>query len=190
MSILNDIQIEALCQGDRPMITPFVNRSVNRNAAGEKIISYGLSSYGYDFRVAPEFKIFTNTYSAIVDPKNFDEKAFVDFTGDVCVIPPNSFVLARTIERFCMPTDVVGICVGKSTLARVGINCLVTPVEPGWEGFLTLEFANTTPLPAKLYANEGGLQINFYRGERPRVTYADRGGKYQGQNEQVTLPKV
>lgn len=190
MSILNDIQIEALCQGDRPMITPFVNRSVNRNAAGEKIISYGLSSYGYDFRVAPEFKIFTNTYSAIVDPKNFDEKAFVDFTGDVCVIPPNSFVLARTIERFCMPTDVVGICVGKSTLARVGINCLVTPVEPGWEGFLTLEFANTTPLPAKLYANEGGLQINFYRGEHPRVTYADRGGKYQGQNEQVTLPKV
>ena len=175
---------------ERPMIFPFVNHSVNRNENNEKILSYGLSSFGYDFRIAPEFKIFTNINNTIVDPKAFDEKAFVHYEGDVCIIPPNSFVLARTVEMFHMPDDVVGICVGKSTIARVGINCLVTPVEPGWNGYLTLEFANTTPLPAKLYANEGGLQIQFYRGKRPRVTYSDRGGKYQGQKPEVTLPKT
>lgn len=174
----------------KPMIFPFVNHSVNRNEKNEKILSYGLSSFGYDFRIAPEFKIFTNINNTIVDPKAFDEKAFVHHEGDVCIIPPNSFVLARTVEMFHMPDDVVGICVGKSTIARVGINCLVTPVEPGWNGYLTLEFANTTPLPAKLYANEGGLQIQFYRGKRPRVTYSDRGGKYQGQKPEVTLPKT
>lgn len=174
----------------KPMIFPFVSHSVNRNEKNEKILSYGLSSFGYDFRIAPEFKIFTNINNTIVDPKAFDEKAFVHYEGDVCIIPPNSFVLARTVEMFHMPDDVVGICVGKSTIARVGINCLVTPVEPGWNGYLTLEFANTTPLPAKLYANEGGLQIQFYRGKRPRVTYSDRGGKYQGQKPEVTLPKT
>lgn len=175
---------------EKPMIFPFVNHSVNRNEKNERILSYGLSSFGYDFRIAPEFKIFTNINNTIVDPKSFDEKAFVHHEGDVCIIPPNSFVLARTVEMFHMPDDVVGICVGKSTIARVGINCLVTPVEPGWNGYLTLEFANTTPLPAKLYANEGGLQIQFYRGKRPRVTYSDRGGKYQGQKPEVTLPKT
>jgi len=175
---------------NKPMIFPFVNHSVNRNKQNEKILSYGLSSFGYDFRIAPEFKIFTNINNTIVDPKAFDENAFVNFEGDVCIIPPNSFVLARTVEMFHMPDDVVGICVGKSTIARVGINCLVTPVEPGWSGFLTLEFANTTPLPAKLYANEGGLQIEFFRGKRPRVTYSDRGGKYQNQSKEITLPKV
>lgn len=204
MSILSDYEIAELCVDARlaateqeldllehkPMIWPFIPESINRNEAGERILSYGLSSYGYDFRVADEFKIFTNTYSAIVDPKNFDEKAFVDVKTDVCIIPPNSFVLARTVEKFHMPCDVVGICVGKSTLARVGINCLVTPVEPGWSGYLTLEFANTTPLPVKLYANEGGLQIQFFRGKPPKVSYADRGGKYQNQSAEITLPRA
>lgn len=190
MTILCDSEIAYLCEGENPMITPFVNKSVKVNDKGEKILSYGLSSFGYDARVAPEFKIFTNINSTIVDPKDFNDKNFVEVNGDYCIIPPNSFVLARTIERFCMPEDVVGICVGKSTIARVGINCLVTPLEPGWEGYLTLEFANTTPLPAKLYANEGGLQIQFFKGRRPAVTYRDRAGKYQGQEAQIVLPKV
>lgn len=183
------------------MISPFVDHQVRSKQVlegvgshvepvQEKIISYGLSSFGYDFRVADEFKIFTNAMSTMVDPKAFDPKAFVEFKGDVCVIPPNSFVLARTLERFSMPKDVVGMCLGKSTYARVGINCLVTPAEPGWEGYLTLEFANCTPLPAKLYANEGALQIAFFRGERPNVTYADRNGKYQNQAAEVTLPRT
>lgn len=174
----------------RPMIAPFTSKSVRINEQGEKIMSYGLSSYGYDFRVADKFKIFTNTYSTIVDPKNFDPKAFVEHVGDVCIIPPNSFVLAHTVEQFHMPRNVVGVCVGKSTYARVGIQCLVTPVEPGWSGFLTLEFANTTPLPAKLYANEGGLQIMFLTGNPCETSYADRGGKYQNQCEEITLPKA
>lgn len=188
--ILADHEIAELCKGDRPMISPFVDRSVKVNGKGEKILSYGLSSFGYDARIAPEFKVFTNVHSTIVDPKNFDPKNFVEMEGDHCIIPPNSFVLARTLERFCMPEDVVGICVGKSTIARVGINCLVTPLEPGWEGYLTLEFANTTPCPAKIYANEGGLQIQWYRGSKPHITYRDRAGKYQGQEAEIVLPKV
>ncbi len=188
--ILCDRQIEKLCQGDNPMIYPFVDHSVKVNEAGERILSYGLSSYGYDCRIAPEFKVFTNIHSTIVDPKDFNPKNFVEINADHCIIPPNSFVLARTLERFCIPENVVGICVGKSTMARVGINCLVTPLEPGWEGYLTLEFANTTPLPAKIYANEGGLQIQWFRGTRPNVTYKDRAGKYQGQKAEIVLPKV
>lgn len=188
--ILCDWQIAELCKGENPMISPYVDESVKVNAKGERILSYGVSSFGYDTRVAPEFKIFTNVNSTIVDPKQFDQKNFVEVNGDHCIIPPNSFVLARTLERFNMPDDVVGICVGKSTIARVGIICLVTPLEPGWEGYLTLEFANTTPLPAKLYANEGGLQIQFWKGMRPRTTYRDRGGKYQGQKPEIVLPMV
>lgn len=174
----------------QPMISPFVNNSVRVNEQGEKILSYGVSSFGYDFRVAPEFKIFTNALSVVVDPKDFNEKAFVEYEGDVCIIPPNSFVLARTLERFCMPDTVMGLVSGKSTYARVGIFPLVTPAEPGWEGYLTLEFANSTPLPARLYANEGGLQMTFFEGERPITTYSDRDGKYQGQGPSVVLPKV
>ncbi len=173
-----------------PMIFPYIKDSIRVNDKGEKILSYGQSSYGYDVRVADEFKIFTNVNSVVVDPKNFDSNSFVDFKGNVCIIPPNSFVLARTLERFKLPRDIVGICVGKSSIARCGINCLVTPLEPGWEGYLTLEFANTTPLPAKLYANEGGLQIQFFRGNPCRTSYADRAGKYQGQYSEITLPKV
>lgn len=188
--ILADFQIAELCQNDRPMISPFVDHSVKMNEKGERVISYGLSSFGYDARVAPEFKVFTNVYSTIVDPKDFNPKNYVQLDSSECIIPPNSFVLARTLERFNLPPDIVGICVGKSTLARVGINCLVTPLEPGWEGYLTLEFANTTPLPAKIYANEGGLQIQFFRGCKPNVTYRDRDGKYQNQAAEIVLPKV
>ena len=188
--ILADFQIAELCQGDSPMISPFVDHSVKLNEKGERVISYGLSSFGYDARVAPEFKVFTNVHSTIVDPKDFNPKNYVQFNAVECIIPPNSFVLARTLECFNLPPDIVGICVGKSTLARVGINCLVTPLEPGWEGYLTLEFANTTPLPAKIYANEGGLQIQFFRGCKPSVTYRDRDGKYQNQAAEIVLPKV
>jgi dCTP deaminase len=188
--ILADWQIAELCQGDFPMISPFVDRSVKVNDKNERIISYGLSSFGYDARVAPEFKVFTNVHSTIVDPKDFNPKNYVVFEDDHCIIPPNSFALARTLECFNMPEDVVGICVGKSTIARVGINCLVTPLEPGWTGYLTLEFANTTPSPAKIYANEGGLQIQFFKGPKPNVTYRDRAGKYQGQAAEIVLPKV
>jgi dCTP deaminase len=188
--ILADWQIAELCQGPNPMISPFVDHSVKANDKNERIISYGLSSFGYDARVAPEFKVFTNVHSTIVDPKDFNPKNYVEKEGDYCIIPPNSFILTRTLDRFSMPEDVVGICVGKSTIARVGINCLVTPLEPGWEGYLTLEFANTTPSPAKIYANEGGLQIQFFRGARPSVTYRDRSGKYQGQAAEIVLPKV
>lgn len=189
MSILSDIEIEELSINNG-MIVPFVNKSIRFNENNEKIISYGLSSFGYDARVADEFKIFTNINNTIVDPKNFNDDSYVNFKGNCCIIPPNSFVLARTVEKFKLPRDVVGVCVGKSTLARVGIVCIVTPLEPEWEGYLTLEFANTTPLPAKIYANEGGLQIQFYRGKPCRTSYADRGGKYQHQGEEITLPIV
>ncbi len=167
------------------MIDPFVD--------GQKrdgIISYGVSSYGYDIRVADEFKIFTNVYSAVVDPKDFDSKSMVDFKGDVCVIPPNSFVLARSIEYFRIPRQVMTICLGKSTYARCGIIVNVTPLEPTWEGYLTLEISNTTPLPAKIYGGEGIAQLLFFEGdEEPSVAYADRKGKYQKQVG-VTLPKL
>ena len=161
-------------------------------ADGKKIISYGTSSYGYDIRCAPEFKVFTNIHSTVVDPKNFDEKSFVDFSGDSCIIPPNSFALARTLEYFRIPRNVLTICLGKSTYARCGIIVNVTPFEPEWEGYVTLEFSNTTPLPAKIYAGEGCAQVLFFESDKDdvcEVSYKDRGGKYQGQVG-VTLPKA
>ncbi len=167
------------------MIEPFVERQVR-----EGVISYGLSSYGYDMRVASSFKIFTNVYSAIVDPKNFSPQSFVDVETDVCIVPPNSFALARSVEYFRIPPNVLTLCVGKSTYARTGIITNVTPFEPGWEGYVTLEISNTTPLPAKIYANEGIAQVVFFEGdEQCEVTYADRKGKYQGQVG-VTPPKL
>ena len=168
---------------EKGMIKPFEERQVR---AG--VISYGVSSYGYDMRVAPEFKIFTNVLSAVVDPKHFDPKSFVEFEGDTCIVPPNSFALGRSVEYFRIPRNVITITVGKSTYARCGIITNVTPFEPEWEGFVTLEISNTTPLPAKIYANEGIAQALFFEGdEAPETSYADRKGKYQGQRG-VTLP--
>ena len=174
---------------EHQMIEPFVERQTK--ISGEhQIISYGVSSYGYDVRSANEFKIFTNINSAVVDPKNFDPASFVDVTTDVCIIPPNSFVLARTVEYFRIPRDVLVICLGKSTYARCGIIVNVTPLEPEWEGHITLEFSNTTNLPAKIYANEGVAQLLFLEADEPcEVSYKDRNGKYQGQ-QGVTLPKA
>ena len=171
------------------MIEPFEAGQV-RYVGDEKVISYGTSSYGYDVRCTSKFKVFTNIYSAIVDPKAFDERSFVDVEGDVCIIPPNAFALASTVEYFRIPEDVLTLCVGKSTYARCGIIVNVTPLEPEWEGHVTLEFSNTTNLPAKIYANEGVAQMLFFQSdERCEVTYNDRGGKYQGQLG-VTLPKA
>ncbi len=171
------------------MIAPFSENQV-RQTDGAKIISYGLSSYGYDARVSDEFKIFTNIHSSVVDPKNFDEQSFVDRKTAVCIIPPNSFALARTVEYFKIPRDVLVVCVGKSTYARCGIIVNVTPLEPEWEGHVTLEFSNTTPLPAKIYAGEGACQFLFLRGDEIcEVSYADRQGKYMGQRG-VTLPTI
>ena len=170
-------------------VTPFEPGQV-REVEGRRVISYGTSSYGYDIRCAPEFKVFTNIHSTVVDPKNFDEKSFVDFHGDSCIIPPNSFALARTVEYFRIPRNVLTICLGKSTYARCGIIVNVTPFEPEWEGYVTLEFSNTTPLPAKIYAGEGCAQVLFFESdEECAVSYKDRGGKYQGQHG-VTLPKA
>ena len=167
------------------MIEPFVDGQTR-----DGVISYGLSSYGYDARVSEEFKIFTNVDSATVDPKNFNEKSFVDRTTDICIVPPNSFVLARTVEYFRIPRDVLVICLGKSTYARCGIIVNVTPLEPEWEGHVTLEFSNTTPLPARIYANEGACQFLFLKGEAPpEVSYADRKGKYMKQRG-ITVPKL
>jgi len=174
---------------ENKMIQPFEAGQV-RESEQERIISYGTSSYGYDVRCSDEFKIFTNINSAIVDPKNFSEQSFVDVKSDVCIIPPNSFALARTVEYFRIPRDVLTICLGKSTYARCGIIVNVTPLEPEWEGHVTLEFSNTTPLPAKIYANEGVAQMLFFTGDEVcETSYKDRGGKYQGQ-EGVTLPKA
>jgi len=171
------------------MISPFVGDQVRQTDAG-KIISYGVSSYGYDARVSSEFKIFTNINTALVDPKDFDNESFVHRDTDVCIIPPNSFALARTVEYFKIPQDVLVICVGKSTYARCGIIVNVTPLEPGWEGHVTLEFSNTTPLPAKIYAGEGACQFLFLKGnERCSVSYSDRNGKYMKQ-QGVTLPRT
>ncbi|CAL1239638.1 dCTP deaminase [Candidatus Methylocalor cossyra] len=171
------------------MIEPFEPNQV-RSLGGRSIISYGTSSYGYDVRCSDEFKIFTNINSAIVDPKNFDESSFVDVRQAVCIIPPNSFALARTVEYFRIPRDVLVICLGKSTYARCGIIVNVTPLEPEWEGHVTLEFSNTTPLPAKIYANEGVAQMLFIGADDIcETSYRDRGGKYQGQRG-VTLPKA
>jgi dCTP deaminase len=167
------------------MIVPFVDK-----LAGEGIVSYGLSSYGYDIRVSNEFKIFTNINATVVDPKNFDSANVVDFIGDVCIVPPNSFALARTVEYFKMPCDVLAICLGKSTYARCGIIVNVTPFEPEFEGHITIEISNTTPLPAKIYANEGIAQVIFLKGdEQCLTTYKDRKGKYQAQTG-ITLPRI
>ncbi len=172
------------------MIEPFIDAQTKEDVKKQGAISYGLSSYGYDARVSDEFKIFTNVDSAIVDPKKFDHKGFVDRTADVCIIPPNSFALARTVEYFRIPRDVLTICVGKSTYARCGIIVNVTPLEPEWEGHVTLEFSNTTPLPAKIYAGEGACQFLFLKGDSVcETSYADRAGKYMKQ-QGVTLPKI
>jgi dCTP deaminase len=170
---------------ERDMIRPFVNRQVRKGA-----ISYGVSSYGYDIRVADEFKIFTNINSTTVDPKKFDPKSFINFKGKVCIIPPNSFALGRSVEYFRIPRNVMTLCLGKSTYARCGIITNVTPFEPEWEGFVTIEISNTTPLPAKIYANEGIAQVLFFESdELCEVSYADKKGKYQAQTG-ITLPKL
>jgi dCTP deaminase len=200
--------IVAICKQTPRMITPFEPDQVRVRQRKmeplletyigsvtlpleEKLISYGTSSYGYDVRCADEFKIFTNINSTVVDPKNFDDKSFVDFKGDVCIIPPNSFALARTLERMVIPRDILTVCLGKSTYARCGIIVNVTPFEPEWEGYVTLEFSNTTPLPAKIYANEGVAQILFLQAaDTCETSYKDRGGKYQNQNAEVVCPKV
>lgn len=185
MSIKSDQWLKRMAK--LGMIEPFEKQQV-RNVDGRKVISYGVSSYGYDVRCANEFKIFTNINSAVVDPKNFDASSFVDVQSDVCIIPPNSFALARTVEYFRIPRNILTICLGKSTYARCGIIVNVTPLEPEWEGHVTLEFSNTTPLPAKIYANEGVAQMLFFEAQEVcEVSYLDRGGKYQGQ-EGVTLP--
>src|SRR6266705_461893 len=186
MSIKSDRWIRRMAS-EHTMIEPFADEQVRAGA-----ISYGVSSYGYDMRVAPEFKIFTNALSAIVDPKRFDPKSFVEFTGDVCIVPPNSFALARSVEYFRIPRTVLTICVGKSTSARCGIITNVTPFEPEWEGFVTLEISNTTPLPARIYANEGIAQVLFFEADPDdtcEVSYGDRKGKYQAQRG-ITLPKL
>lgn len=188
MGIKADKWIRRMAQEKR-MIEPFEPGQI-RESNHERIISYGTSSYGYDVRCSDEFKIFTNINSAVVDPKNFSEDSFVDVKSDVCIIPPNSFALARTVEHFRIPRDVLTICLGKSTYARCGIIVNVTPLEPEWEGHVTLEFSNTTPLPAKIYANEGVAQMLFFTGDEVcETSYKDRGGKYQGQ-QGVTLPKA
>src|ERR1043165_1162565 len=167
------------------MIEPFVENQVRKD-----VVSYGVSSYGYDLRVADEFKIFTNVYSAIVDPKNFSAESFVDFKGDVCVIPPNSFALARSLEYFRIPRKVLTVCLGKSTYARCGLIVNVTPFEPEWEGYVTLEISNTTPLPARVYANEGIAQVLFFQSDEAcEISYADKKGKYQKQ-QGLTLPRL
>lgn len=188
MSIKPDKWIRRMVESQN-MIEPFESGQVRANGHG-KIVSYGTSSYGYDVRCANEFKIFTNINSAIVDPKDFSDDSFVDFKGDVCIIPPNSFALARTVEYFRIPRKVLTVCLGKSTYARCGIIVNVTPLEPEWEGHVTLEFSNTSPLPAKVYANEGVAQMLFFESdEECETSYKDRGGKYQGQTG-VTLPKT
>jgi dCTP deaminase len=184
MAIKADTWIKRMALEHR-MIDPFVERQV-RNG----VISFGLSSYGYDIRVADEFKVFTNINTTVIDPKAFDPRSFVDLKADVCIVPPNSFALARTVEYFRIPRDVLTVCLGKSTYARCGIIVNVTPLEPEWEGHVTLEFSNTTTLPAKIYANEGVAQMIFFESDEVcETSYADRGGKYQGQRG-VTLPRT
>jgi len=187
MSIKSDRWIRRMAK--QGMIDPFEAEQV-RGLGQARVISYGTSSYGYDVRCAEDFKIFTNINSAVVDPKDFDESSFVDLRSDVCIVPPNSFVLARTVECFRIPRNVLTICLGKSTYARCGIIVNVTPLEPEWEGHVTLEFSNTTPLPAKIYANEGVAQMIFFESDEVcETSYKDRGGKYQGQ-QGVTTPRA
>jgi len=191
MSIKSDRWIRRMAE-QHGMIEPFEPGQVKHAADGHRIVSYGTSSYGYDVRCSREFKVFTNINSTIVDPKNFDPKSFVDIEADECIIPPNSFALARTVEYFRIPRDVLVVCLGKSTYARCGIIVNVTPLEPEWEGHVTLEFSNTTPLPARIYANEGVAQMLFFQSDADDVcetSYKDRGGKYQGQTG-VTLPRT
>jgi dCTP deaminase len=184
MGLQPDQWIRKMAQ-QQNMIEPFADRQVR-----DGVISFGVSSYGYDIRVADEFKIFTNVYSAIVDPKHFDPRSLVDYMGDVCTIPPNSFALGRSVEYFRIPRDVLTICLGKSTYARCGIIVNVTPFEPEWEGYVTLEISNTTPLPAKIYANEGIAQVLFFVADAPcEISYADKKGKYQAQKT-IVLPKL
>ena len=191
MSIKSDRWIQQMASR-HGMIEPFEAEQVRFNDTGDKLISYGTSSYGYDVRCAREFKVFTNVHSAIVDPKNFDPNSFIDIVGDECIIPPNSFALARTMEYFRIPRDVLTICLCKSTYARCGIIVNVTPLEPEWEGHVTLEFSNTTNLPARIYAGEGVAQMLFFQSDADdvcQISYKDRGGKYQGQTG-VTLPRA
>ncbi|MFN7037042.1 MAG: dCTP deaminase [Bellilinea sp.] len=184
MGLKSDLWIRKMAL-EHGMIEPFVDHQKR-----DGVISYGLSSYGYDIRVADEYKIFTNVFSAVVDPKSFDTKSMVDFKGEVCIIPPNSFALARTVEYFRIPRNVLTICVGKSTYARCGIIVNVTPFEPEWEGYVTLEISNTTPLPAKIYSNEGIAQVIFFEGDEPcEISYADKKGKYQRQ-QGILLPRL
>ncbi len=184
MAIKSDKWIRRMAREHR-MIEPF-----SENQVRDGVISYGVSSYGYDIRVADQFKIFTNINSTIVDPKRFDQQSFVDFKGDVCLIPPNSFALARTVEYFRIPRNILTICLGKSTYARCGIIVNVTPFEPEWEGTATLEISNTTPLPAKIYANEGIAQVVFFEADEVcETSYADKKGKYQAQRD-ITLPRI
>jgi len=186
MSLQSDKWIRKMAL-EKGMIEPFVDEQV-RYHDGQKVISYGLSSYGYDLRVASEFKIFTNLNNSIVDPKKFDENAFVSLEAPYCIVPPNSFALARSVEYFRIPRDILAVCLGKSTYARCGIIVNVTPFEPDWEGWVTLEISNTTPLPAKIYAGEGLAQVLFYKGnEVCETSYKDRGGKYMKQTS-ITLP--
>ena len=184
MSIKADSWIRRMAK-EEGMITPFVDGQVR-----EGVISYGLSSYGYDIRVTDEFKIFTNVHSAVVDPKNFNSDSFIDYKGEICVIPPNSFVLAQTVEYFRIPRNVLTVCLGKSTYARCGLIVNVTPFEPEWEGYVTLEISNTTPLPARVYANEGIAQVLFFESDEVcETSYADRKGKYQKQ-QSIVLPRI
>jgi dCTP deaminase len=184
MGLQPDRWIRQMAQ-QKGMIEPFADRQVR-----DGVISYGISSYGYDIRVANEFKIFTNVYNTIVDPKHFDPRSMVDYKGEICIIPPNSFALGRTVEYFRIPRDVLTICLGKSTYARCGIIVNVTPFEPEWEGYVTLEISNTTPLPAKIYANEGIAQVLFFVADAPcEISYADKKGKYQAQKN-IVLPKL
>ena len=188
MTIKSDKWIRRMVQ-EHGMIEPFEPDQI-RHKDDQRIVSYGTSSYGYDIRCSDEFKLFTNINSTIVDPKNFDSNSFIDVKSDVCIIPPNSFALARTVEYFRIPRNVLTICLGKSTYARCCIIVNVTPFEPEWEGYVTLEFSNTTPLPAKIYANEGVAQVIFFESDEIcETSYKDRGGKYQGQ-QGVTLPKI
>ncbi len=184
MTVKSDRWIKRMALEHR-MIEPFAESQTRSG-----VVSFGLSSYGYDIRVADDFKVFTNIYNTVVDPKNFDPRSFVDIKAEVCIIPPNSFALARTIEYFRIPRDVLTICLGKSTYARCGIIVNVTPFEPEWEGHVTIEISNTTPLPAKIYANEGIAQVVFFQGDEPcEVSYRDKKGKYQAQHG-VTLPRI
>jgi dCTP deaminase len=184
MGLKNDAWIRRMVN-ENNMIAPFVDDQIR-----EGVISFGLSSYGYDIRVTDEFKIFTNVHSAVVDPKHFNPTSFVDYKGDTCIIPPNSFVLARTIEYFRIPRKVMTMCLGKSTYARCGLIVNVTPFEPEWEGYVTLEISNTTPLPARIYANEGIAQVIFFEADEVcEISYADRKGKYQAQKE-IVLPRI